>query len=80
MNLQINNALIFSILFSFLILCMCHCGNKESHKNLPAYKNPNLTIDERVSDLISRMTLKEKISQMVYEAPAIDSLDIPKYN
>ncbi|MFC2090612.1 glycoside hydrolase family 3 N-terminal domain-containing protein [Bacteroidota bacterium] len=31
----------------------------------PAYKNPNLPIDERVADLLSRMTLEEKAAQMI---------------
>jgi beta-glucosidase len=46
----------------------------------PVYLDPNVPLDARVSDLISKMTLKEKVSQMVYEAPAIDRLKIPKYN
>jgi len=37
-------------------------------------------MDERVDDLIGRMTLEEKISQMVNDAPAIERLGIPKYN
>ncbi len=45
-----------------------------------SYKNPNLTIDGRVNDLVSRMTLEEKISQMVYNSPAIERLNIPEYN
>ena len=32
-------------------------------QNLP-YKNPNLKIEERVKDLLGRMTLEEKIAQM----------------
>jgi beta-glucosidase len=47
--------------------------------NLP-FQNTKLTIDERVNDLVGRMTLQEKISQMGYEAPSIDRLGIPKYN
>ena len=46
----------------------------------PAFKNPNLPLRDRVDDLISRMTLEEKISQMVHDAPAIERLGIPKYN
>jgi beta-glucosidase len=38
------------------------------------------SLDKRVNELVSRMTLEEKISQMVYDAPAIERLDIPKYN
>lgn len=44
------------------------------------YQNPKNTIEERVSDLVSKMTLDEKISQMVNNAPAIDRLGIPAYN
>jgi beta-glucosidase len=44
------------------------------------YTDPLLPIKERVTDLVSRMTLEEKISQMVYDAPAIDRLGIPAYN
>nr|WP_231969110.1 glycoside hydrolase family 3 C-terminal domain-containing protein [Thermoanaerobacterium sp. RBIITD] len=44
------------------------------------YKNSNLPIEERVKDLVSRMTLSEKISQMLHESPAIPRLGIPEYN
>lgn len=30
----------------------------------PRYKNPNLTIDERVADLLGRMTIEEKVDQI----------------
>ncbi len=30
----------------------------------PAYKNPNLPVDERVADLLGRMTLEEKVCQL----------------
>lgn len=44
------------------------------------YLNPDLPIDMRVDDLVSRMTLQEKVDQMLYEAPAIDRLGVPAYN
>ena len=53
---------------------------KEQPDKHPPYLNPGLSIEERVSDLISRMTLKEKISQMRYDVPAIERLNIPEYN
>ncbi len=34
----------------------------------------------RASALVAKMTLKEKISQMLYNAPAIEHLGIPAYN
>ena len=46
----------------------------------PVYTDPTRPIEERVDDLISRMTLEEKISQMAYDAPAIERLGIPAYN
>jgi beta-glucosidase len=46
----------------------------------PLYLKPKKTIKDRVLDLISRLTLDEKISQMVHDAPAIPSLGIPEYD
>ncbi|MBN1429932.1 MAG: glycoside hydrolase family 3 C-terminal domain-containing protein [Anaerolineae bacterium] len=46
----------------------------------PIYEEPARTIEERVDDLIGRMSLEEKVSQMGNEAPAIEHLDIPQYN
>jgi len=44
------------------------------------YLDPGLSIAERVEDLVSRMTLEEKVSQMVHPAAAIDRLQVPAYN
>ena len=44
------------------------------------YKNPELSFEARASDLVSRMTLSEKISQMKNSAKAIPSLGVPRYN
>lgn len=41
---------------------------------------PKLSTEERVKDLVSRMTLDEKISQMMYQSSAIERLGIPSYN
>ncbi|MCU0520904.1 MAG: glycoside hydrolase family 3 C-terminal domain-containing protein, partial [Anaerolineae bacterium] len=46
----------------------------------PVYMNPDLPVAERVADLVSRMTLEEKVSQMVHTAPAIRRLGVPAYN
>src|SRR2546430_7876181 len=46
----------------------------------PPYQNEALPFDVRVHDLVSRMTLEEKVSQVKDVAPAIDRLGIPPYN
>jgi len=46
----------------------------------PAYLDVTISLEARVDDLVSRMTLDEKISQMVYDAPAIERLSVPEYN
>ncbi|HYX08345.1 MAG TPA: glycoside hydrolase family 3 C-terminal domain-containing protein [Bacteroidales bacterium] len=63
--------------FSIILLVLFFSG---CNSNKPAYKNPDLPVDERVEDLVSKMTLEQKVSQMDFASPAIDSLDIPAYN
>jgi beta-glucosidase len=50
-----------------------------SDGNKPLYLDPNAPLERRVNDLVSRMTLDEKISQMQNNAPAIPRLGIPAY-
>ena len=47
---------------------------------IPPYLNTDLSIDERVNDLVSRMTLEEKVSQMTHTSRGINRLGIPDYN
>lgn len=44
------------------------------------FQNPELPLEERVEDMLSRMSLQEKISQLNYESAAVESLGIPEYN
>jgi beta-glucosidase len=46
----------------------------------PLYMNPQLPIDVRVDDLVSRMTLEEKASQLVNQARAVPRLNVPEYD
>ena len=43
-------------------------------------KGTTTALQERVANLVSQMTLAEKVSQMVFDAPAIERLGIPAYN
>jgi beta-glucosidase len=64
------------ILFLLLIIypSLMGCASE------PAYKNTNLSFEERAKDLVSRMTLDEKVSQMIHIAQPIERLGIPYYN
>ncbi len=46
----------------------------------PSYQNTRLDFETRAADLVSRMTLEEKVSQLTHEADAVERLDIPAYN
>ena len=64
--------------YFFLLIC-CATALTGSAQNEP-YKNPNLSFEERAHDLVSRMTLEEKVSQLGHTADAIPRLGIPEYN
>ena len=46
----------------------------------PPYLNPSLTPEQRATDLVHRMTLEEKASQLVNLARPIPRLNVPLYN
>jgi len=68
-----------AIVTLFFASLAMHAQNAEAPANAP-YLNPNLPIDQRVDDLISRMTLEEKASQLVNQARAIPRLQVPAYD
>lgn len=46
----------------------------------PLYLDVTQPVDARARDLVSRMTLEEKIAQSVHDAPAIERLGVPEYD
>jgi beta-glucosidase len=58
----------------FLFACLIATAHSQP------YKNPSAPTEQRIDDLLSRMTLEEKISQLMNDSPAIDHLSIPAYN
>ena len=80
--------LLFVILVPMVLLVTTSCQEstrRRQRRVTPAvtqmpFMDPKLPIDERVSDLIGRMTLEEKVSQMSYDSPAIERLGVPAYN
>ncbi len=63
----------------FLLLLCLATSLLASAQNEP-YKNTNLPFEERAHDLVSRMTLEEKVSQTGHTADAVPRLGIPEYN
>ena len=65
-------------------LCIVLIGSSAVPQQKPdtgaPYFNPALPVAQRVDDLVSRMTLEEKVSQMMNVAPAIPRLGIPEYD
>ena len=46
----------------------------------PAYLNTSLTAEERAADLVHRMTVEEKVTQLTNQSRAIPRLNVPAYN
>ncbi|MFW6227030.1 MAG: glycoside hydrolase family 3 N-terminal domain-containing protein, partial [Bacteroidota bacterium] len=64
------------ILFSVFMMVFTSCGKEKK----PIYLDTSLSFEERVDDLVSRMTLEQKIAQLSFDAPGIDSLNVGPYN
>lgn len=68
-----KNFLLFIVLFTGIVV------HSQDYKSLPFW-NYNLPLEKRVNDVVSRLTLEEKVMQMLHEAPAVPRLGIPAYN
>src|SRR5258708_15686659 len=47
-----------------MILCIFPRADMRSQTAMPEYKNPRLPVEQRGADLLSRMTLEEKVAQL----------------
>ena len=50
---------------------------KSDHMILPVYRNPIFSIEQRVEDLLSRMTLEEKLGQLNMPDPGMMAKELP---
>jgi beta-glucosidase len=67
---------------SFLLLLLYFFipfSGKAQRARFP-FEDYKLSFDERVEDLVGRLTLEEKVAQMLNSAPAIPRLGIPAYD
>ena len=69
--------LISSVGFSLILLASNLAAQNEPK---PLYLDPSQPIEARVDDLVHRMTLEEKATQLVNQARAIPRLQVPNYD
>jgi beta-glucosidase len=61
-------------------LALALSGGTALAQEPPAFRDPSLPLERRVADLVSRLTLEEKVDQLMNAAPAIPRLGIPAYD
>ena len=69
-----------SKLKSIVLLAALSWGGLTAQTYDYPFRNPDLPLDVRVQDIISRLTLEEKVQLMKHAAPAVPRLGIPAYN
>jgi len=67
-------------LISITLLVFLQFSYSQNNEGAFPFNNSSLPLEVRVNDLIERMTLEEKTSQMLNDAPAIKRLNITAYN
>ena len=64
-------------IFSGLLLCLCSASAQDAAR--PLYLDPSKPIDQRVNDLIGRLTLEEKAQQLNHLNVGIPRLKVPAW-
>jgi beta-glucosidase len=65
--------------FTFLFFVCLQFSFLSFGQGLPLFRNENAPQHERIKDLLSKLTLEEKISLLIASSPGIPRLDIDKY-
>jgi beta-glucosidase len=65
---------------AIVALCSVALAAKGQQNQKPAYLDPSLPSEQRAADLVHRLTLEEKASQLVNQSRAIPRLNIPAYD
>ena len=74
---SLRASLLFAILTGAFV-----CAGPVLHARESAFpfQDPAVPVDQRVDDLVARMTIEEKASQLVNTTRAIPRLNVPEYN
>ena len=64
---------------AWLLFVLAFIGSDVGAESAPAYLNAALPLEQRVQDLLDRLTLEEKAGLLWELAPPIERLSIPKY-
>ena len=65
---------------SYLFILIIFLVSISNLKAQPIFLNPEISLDDRVADLIDKLTLQEKVDQMRMSTPGIPRLNIPPYD
>jgi len=65
---------------ALLALCAAAWTAAAQEAPKPAYLDPSLPAEQRAADLVHRLTLEEKATQLVNQARAIPRLNVPAYD
>ena len=76
---HVNRSLGIKIL-GVLVVSLFTAAAQTAPSAVPPYMDPSQPINVRVDDLISRMSLEEKASQLVNQSRAISRLQVPEYD
>ena len=72
------SAKLLRTLIIILFILSLSCSQRKTYQY--PFQDPTLSVEKRVDNLVSLLTLDEKVSQMMNNAPAIARLGIPAYN
>jgi beta-glucosidase len=70
----------FRVLLALLVTVVGSVAQNTNPSAALPYLDPSLPMNVRVDDLVSRMTLEEKASQLVNQSRAIPRLQVPEYD
>ena len=76
---RIQIVVAFGVLLSIVLIFALPTHRTSGQGTPPSYQNPSLPVETRVNDLVSRMTLEEKVSQMMNGSAPVERLGIPAY-